>query len=99
MEINITLKISEGHYGHSYRALSAKDADGNQLAVDIAGKAVVDFVEYAIQQGIAKILANGGNAEAFTVNMPAEIVLSAGLQTHLSDKYSADPVVSSLAFA
>ncbi|HWO74369.1 MAG TPA: hypothetical protein VNM69_00470 [Bacillus sp. (in: firmicutes)] len=99
--VNITIEVHQyqGNQGHGYRSLLATDDNGMQLASDLAGMNPVDFIELAIQDVIKQSIAGNGLAQDITVNLPAEIVLTAGLQTHLIDKYSADPLVSSLAFA
>lgn len=98
MDISITLRNHEGRMGVSYRSLTAKDSEGNQLLVDINGANVVDFIEGAVQAGVRKIIASGGAAEAFNVSLTG-ITLTAGAQTMLSDKLSSDPLVSSLTFS
>ncbi|KAF0816574.1 hypothetical protein KIS4809_4641 [Bacillus sp. ZZV12-4809] len=98
MNIAIELKNHNGHMGHGYRALTAKDSAGNQLLVDINGANVVNFIEGAVQAGVRKLIANGGAAEAFNVSLTG-ITLTAGAQTMLVDKLTSDPLISSLAFA
>ena len=100
--MNIIIKVNQyqGNHGHGYRSLRAENADnGKQLAVDLGGKAIVNFIEHAIQQGIGQIIANGGTAESFTITLPSEVTLEAELNTVLTQKYEADPLVSSLTFA
>lgn len=99
INVNISYKQNEGRYGHGYRSLSAKDNAGNQLAVNISGANPVDFIEVAVQEAVKGLIANNGAADDVTVSLPSEIVLSAGLQTSLSDKLSADPFVNSVVFA
>ncbi|MBU8730447.1 DUF1778 domain-containing protein [Cytobacillus oceanisediminis] len=74
------------------------DANGNQLAADISGKGVVDFIESAVQEGVKRIIADGGATEVFTVSLTG-ITLTAGAQTALIDELTSDPLVSSLTFS
>ncbi|WP_085508803.1 hypothetical protein [Thalassobacillus devorans] len=100
MQININVNQYEGNnFRHGYRGLNATDENNKRLLSDISGMSVVEFVEKALEQAVKSIVDNSGTAEAITVNLPAEVVLPAALQTHLNDKYSADPVVSSVTFA
>ncbi|CAN7227138.1 hypothetical protein [Rossellomorea sp. LjRoot5] len=98
MNIVIEIKQHQGRFGVGYRSLSAKDGNGEYLSNDISGNNVVDFVENAIQEGIKQIIAKDASAEAFTVDLPAGIVLGAELSAILVQKFEADPLVSSLAF-
>ncbi|MCM3732354.1 hypothetical protein M3196_11845 [Fictibacillus nanhaiensis] len=100
--VNVTIKLGQhggSQFRHGYRSLLATDNNGMQLASDLTGMSIVDFIEVAIRDVVKQTIAGHGLAQDITVNLPAEIVLSAGLQTHLSDKFTADPLVNSVVFA
>jgi hypothetical protein len=99
--VNVTIELRQhaGNRGHGYRSLLATDDNGMQLASDLTGMPVVEFIEVAVQDVVKQTIAGNGLAQDITVNLPAEIVLSAGLQTSLSDKFIADPLVNSVVFA
>jgi hypothetical protein len=94
----INYKQIEGNHGHSYRSLSMSSDNGAKLN-NIAGVNPVDFIEASVMQVVKVLIDNNGAADDITVNLPAEIELSAGLQTSLSDKLTADPLVNSVVFA
>lgn len=100
--INVNIEYYEYQstpYGHGYRTMYADGDNGKRYAVDTVGMNPVDFIEVAIKEAVKTIIANHGAAEAITVTLPVEIILSAGLQTHLIDKFTSDPLVSSLTFS
>ena len=97
MNIEISMRNYEGRHGHAYRGLQAKVA-GQTLASDTSGMHIVEFIELALQKGIERVIAENGQAETFTVILPAGVVLGAELSVILTQKYEADPVVSSLVF-
>jgi hypothetical protein len=98
--IIIELRNYEGNQFRSgYRGLTAVNANGDSLASDITGMNPVDFIEGAVYEAVKSIVVNNSAAEDISINLPAEIVLSAGLQTSLSDKFTADPLVNSITFA
>jgi hypothetical protein len=99
--VNVTIELNQhaGNRGHGYRSLIAGDDNDNRLATDLTGMSIVEFIEVAIQEVVKQTIAGNGLAQDITVNLPAEIVLSAGLQTSLSDKFIADPLVNSVVFA
>lgn len=100
--INVNIEYYEYQstpFGHGYRTMYADGVNGKQYAVDSIGMNPVDFIEVAVKEVVKTIIANNGANEAITVNLPAEIVLSAGLQTHISEKFMADPLVTSLTFS
>lgn len=104
---NVNMEVKVTNYGkashrQAYRGLSAVSTfDGvrERRNSDISGKDVVSFIGESIQDVIEISISNGDAAHALTVTLPAEVTLSAGLQTHLSDKYIADPAISSVTFA
>jgi hypothetical protein len=98
VNVNISYKQYEGVHGHGYRALSMNSDNGAKLN-NLSGANPVSFIEASVREVVKGIIANNGSDEDITVNLPGEIVLSAGLQTHLSDKFNADPLVNSVTFA
>ena len=99
--INVTMKNYEGRFGQPYRGLNADITLDNGLVKTvntIKATNPVDFIETALNEVTAITVRNGFTPTDVTINLPEEVTLPAGLQTHLVDKYSADPLVSSLIF-
>jgi hypothetical protein len=95
--IIIELRNYEGNQFRSgYRRLTEVNGNGDNLVSDITGMNPVDFIEVTLNEVVKSILASGGAAEDIMINLPDEIILSAGLKTTLADKHAADPIVSSV---
>ncbi|WHX27445.1 hypothetical protein QNH47_06205 [Virgibacillus halodenitrificans] len=101
VQIEITIR---NHGGESvlrpaYRALNANITyiGGGSVSVnDLTGINPVDFTGKALDKVVASIVSNGSEPADVAITMPAEIVLSAGLKTHITDKYNADPAINSI---
>ncbi|WP_227396708.1 hypothetical protein [Jeotgalibacillus aurantiacus] len=96
--ITITYKEHEGRYGHAYRSMTAKDAEGRDIHTEISTVNPVHFIEKAVTEVVKAMVANGQAADDFTIELPAEITLTAELQAHIADKLASDPKVASVVF-
>ncbi|WP_156960139.1 hypothetical protein [Oceanobacillus manasiensis] len=83
-----------------YRSLKATTVDevGREYTHStINGGDVVTFIEEAITDVLRSLLDQTAEPSAITVNVPTSVTISEALKTHLTDKYEADPVISTLA--
>ncbi|SIS53946.1 hypothetical protein [Salimicrobium flavidum] len=80
--------------GGAYRVLSAKK-DGNRVTSDMAAENVIDFIVGAV----GTVANYDAIADDYTIELPAEVTLTAALETHLTDKLESDPLITSVTFA
>lgn len=104
---NVNIQINSRTYGkashrNGYRGLSANiEFDGvkRDQITDISGKNPITFIESALDKIVSSAIANEDTAHAIAIALPAEITISAGLQTHIIDKYTADSFIESVTFS
>lgn len=92
--VQITTQIHAGRHGKPYRSMTA-EVGGARILTDITGVSAVSFIEQAIEKIIATTIVGGGVAD-ITITVPQDVVLTDGMQTHIADKFEADPVVNSV---
>lgn len=93
---NLTIEINhyEGSHRGKYRAASAT-LDGERLMSELDVTGVADFTEKAIKEVINRQIRKDFDTQIeLTVTAP----LSEGTKTVITDKYSADPVITTIQF-
>ena len=98
---NVIIEYKElnGSHRGTYRSLIAMDGEGARIAGDLTGMNPVDFIEQALIEIVRSTIRNGDETEEITVELPEGIALTSPLETHLNDKFSADPKVVNVTFA
>lgn len=90
----ITVQNHEAKHGQNYRALNA-ELGGRKIHSSHNDYSIANFTEKAIEEVIHSAILNGFTPVELTVDAP----LSAGAKTTIADKYSGDPLISSITFA
>lgn len=98
IEITVENHGGESAIRPSYRAINAT-IDGVSKLTDLGGINPIEFIGNSVQEVVKASIANETAPADVTVNLPNEIVLTAGTQTRLVDKYEVDPSINTLTFA
>ncbi|GAA0427327.1 hypothetical protein GCM10008934_16400 [Virgibacillus salarius] len=104
VQIEITMKNYPGRHPHvaPYRAMIVhiQFEGGEDLTVNtLVATNPVEIIEQALDRTVDAIVRNEGEPADITIILPQEVLLTAGLQSHLTDKYTSDPLVNSIQFA
>ena len=98
--INITMNRYNGNLGHNYRALNADiTIDGLKKDVTtVIPTNPADFVNNVLLEVTGILIRGEYTPQDITVKLPAEVVISEALKTHIEDKFEADTLIKSVTF-
>ncbi|NAO99754.1 hypothetical protein FRY77_27645 [Halomonas sp. MG34] len=100
-EMTITLRDYEQNWRRGgYRGLNATTQNENGWEVThstISAGDVITFIEEAIANVVRSLISGSMEPVDLTINVPTSVTISEALKTHLTDKYEADPIISTLA--